>query len=67
MDIDKLPSQVSTNLPPLRSLKLDLPTNLSMNNTMGLNEVRRTVSASSGTSGQFKTMLEEQGVVIDDA
>lgn len=63
MDIDQLPSQASTNLPPLRSLKLDLPKNLSMPNTFTQGEKlggsRRTVSSSSGTSGQFKKLLEE--------
>lgn len=70
MDIDQLPSQESTNLPPLRSLKLDLPQNLSMSNTITHHEtpgMHRSVSNSSGTSGQFKNMLEDQGVAIDDA
>lgn len=62
MDIDQLPSQSSTNLPPLRSLKLGLPKNLSMTNAITHHEppgVRRTMSGSSGTSGQFKKMLED--------
>lgn len=62
MDIDELPSQASTNLPPLRSLKLDLPKNLSMPNSLkhnALGGTHRTVSSSSGTSGQFKKLLEE--------
>lgn len=61
MDIDQLPSQALNNLPPLRSLKLDLPKNLSMPNNFKQGDKlgRRTVSSSSGTSGQFKKLLEE--------
>lgn len=70
MEIDQLPPHSSTNLPPLRSLKLDLPQNLSMPNNATLNEklksMRRSVSTSSGTSGQFKKLLEEKGLVMDE-
>lgn len=52
MEIDQLPTQ-ATNLPPLRSLRLDLPKNISM--PMGMDSEilgkQRTFSSSSGTSG----------------
>lgn len=50
MDIDHLPTQVTNTLPPLRSLKLDLPTNLSMPRPLGESMARRTVSS----TGQIK-------------
>ncbi|CUM67009.1 uncharacterized protein PRCAT00004697001 [Priceomyces carsonii] len=59
-----------TNLPPLRSLKLDLPTNLSMPtlskefqsdsiSANGRHLSKRAYSTSSGKSGQFRDLLEE--------
>lgn len=49
MEVDSLPTQIANNLPPLRSLKLDLPKNLKMPNALGglLRANKRTISSSS--------------------
>lgn len=49
MDVDSLPTQIAKSLPPLRSLKLDLPKNLKMPNTIGdlIRAGKRTISSSS--------------------
>lgn len=49
MDVDNLPTQIAKNLPPLRSLKLDLPKNLKMPSSLSglLHAGKRSISSSS--------------------
>lgn len=51
MEVDSLPTQLANNLPPLRSLKLDLPKNLKMPTSLGgqLRAGKRSISSTSVT------------------